>query len=162
MPVRTPVNKSTGLASSAFARHYLRNLGWCLFLPLLRCFSSGRSLRTPIWFNARYWSIAPVGFPIRKSPDQRIFAPPRSLSQLITSFIGSQCQGIRPAPFVAWPFLARCCYCTKPVASDPTGSRRKALPFQSLLGSNATTNCSLCDPLNLRLLSFSLVDNCNL
>ena len=30
-----------------------------------------------------------VGFPIRKSPDRRIFAPPRSLSQLITSFFGS-------------------------------------------------------------------------
>ncbi len=45
-----------------------------------------------------------VGFPIQKSPDHRIFAPPRSLSQLITSFIGSQCQGIRPALFFAWPF----------------------------------------------------------
>ena len=29
------------------------------------------------------------GFPIRKSADQGIFAPPRSLSQLITSFFGS-------------------------------------------------------------------------
>ena len=38
-----------------------------------------------------------VGFPIRISPDQWIFAPPRSFSQLITSFIGSQCQGIHPA-----------------------------------------------------------------
>src|SRR5690606_8921849 len=28
-----------------------------------------------------------VGFPIRKSTDQRVFAPPRSLSQRITSFI---------------------------------------------------------------------------
>ena len=30
-----------------------------------------------------------VGFPIRKSPDHSSFAAPRSLSQLITSFIGS-------------------------------------------------------------------------
>ena len=30
-----------------------------------------------------------VGFPIRKSPDHCTFATPRSLSQLITSFIGS-------------------------------------------------------------------------
>ena len=29
--------------------------------------------------------------------DHGIFAPPRSFSQLITSFIGSQCQGIHPA-----------------------------------------------------------------
>ena len=37
-----------GLASSAFARHYLRNLGWFLFLALLRCFSSGGSPHIPI------------------------------------------------------------------------------------------------------------------
>ena len=37
-----------GLASSAFARHYSRNLVWFLFLPLLRCFSSGGSPRIPI------------------------------------------------------------------------------------------------------------------
>ena len=34
-----------GLASSAFARHYSRNLGWFLFLRVLRCFSSPGSLR---------------------------------------------------------------------------------------------------------------------
>ena len=70
MSVRNPEElASLGLASSAFARHYLRNLGWCLFLALLRCFSSGRSLRTPIWFNARCSSIAWAGSPIRKSTD---------------------------------------------------------------------------------------------
>ena len=41
---------------------------------------------------------------IRKSADDRIFAPARSLSQLVTSFFGSQCQGIRLMPFFAWPF----------------------------------------------------------
>ena len=46
-----------------------------------------------------------VGFPIRKSPDQCSFAAPRSLSQLITSFIGSWCQGIPLALFVTWPFV---------------------------------------------------------
>ena len=35
-----------------------------------------------------------LGCPIRKSPDQRLFAPTRSLSQLITSFIASQSLGI--------------------------------------------------------------------
>ena len=40
------------------------------------------------------------GFPIRISPDLWIFAPPRSFSQLITSFIGSQCQGIHPTLFI--------------------------------------------------------------
>ena len=45
------------------------------------------------WFHA--------GFPIQISPDRWIFAPPRSFSQLITSFIGSQCQGIRLTLFVS-------------------------------------------------------------
>ena len=35
-----------------------------------------------------------VGCPIRKSPDQRLFAPPRSLTQLTTSFFASESQGI--------------------------------------------------------------------
>ena len=42
------------------------------------------------------------GFPIRKSTDQRIFAPPRSLSQLITSFIASESQGIRHTLLIAF------------------------------------------------------------
>ena len=36
-----------------------------------------------------------VGSPIRRSAGRRIFAPHRSFSQLVTSFFGSQCQGIR-------------------------------------------------------------------
>ena len=35
-----------------------------------------------------------VGFPIRKSLDQSLFAAPQRLSQRITSFIASVCQGI--------------------------------------------------------------------
>ena len=73
-----------------------------LFLRLLRCFSSPGSLRIPIQsfnslFSIRYMRIAHVGFPIQRSAGHGIFAPCRSLSQLITSFIGSQCQGIHPA-----------------------------------------------------------------
>ena len=40
------------------------------------------------------------GFPIRKSSDQSVLATPRSLSQPATSFIASQCQGIRQTPFL--------------------------------------------------------------
>ena len=77
--VRNPESIATlGLASSAFARHYLRNLFWCLFLALLRCFSSDRSPRTPIWFNARYMDIVHVGCPIRISPDiSLVYSSPR-------------------------------------------------------------------------------------
>ena len=47
------------------------------------------------------YGLLHTDFSIRKSADQWIFAPPRSLSQLIASFFGSQCQGIRPALFLA-------------------------------------------------------------
>ena len=54
-----------GLASSAFARHYSQNLGWFLFLALLRCFSSGGSPHIPIWFSiwcmCIHIRIAPFG-----------------------------------------------------------------------------------------------------
>jgi hypothetical protein len=40
-----------------------------------------------------------MGFPIRKFPDQSLFAAPRNLSQRTTSFIASQRQGIRRIPF---------------------------------------------------------------
>ena len=50
-------------------------------------------------FMYGYMESFHVGSPIQISPVLRIFAPPRGFSQLITSFFGSQCQGIRPAPF---------------------------------------------------------------
>lgn len=42
-----------------------------------------------------------LGFPIRKSSDLRLLAPPRGLSQLTTSFIACVCQGIRHAPLIS-------------------------------------------------------------
>ena len=42
---------------------------------------------------------------IRISTDQRIFAPNRSFSQLVTSFFGAMYQGILRKPFVAWSSL---------------------------------------------------------
>jgi hypothetical protein len=40
-------------------------------------------------FSSRYSEFIGIGFPIRKSPDQSLFAAPRGLSQLTTSFITS-------------------------------------------------------------------------
>ena len=42
------------------------------------------------------------GFPIRKSADRSLFAAPRGFSQLVTSFVGSWCQGIHLMLFLAW------------------------------------------------------------
>jgi hypothetical protein len=76
-----------------------QSLFYFLFLRLLRWFSSPRLLPWPI-YSAKDIPRG-MGCPIRKSPDQRVFAAPRSLSQLATSFVGSQCQGIRRVPLVS-------------------------------------------------------------
>ena len=56
-----------------------------------------------IYLSIQYmmYGLLHTDFSIRKSAAKWIFAPPRGLSQLITSFVGSQCQGIRPAPLFA-------------------------------------------------------------
>ena len=51
-------------------------------------------------FAHGYMRSSHVGFPIQIPADLWVFAPPRSFSQLVASFFGSQCQGIRPAPFL--------------------------------------------------------------
>ena len=42
-----------------------------------------------LWISVWIHEVAHAGFPIQISAALRIFAPPRSFSQLITSFIGS-------------------------------------------------------------------------
>ena len=49
---------------------------------------------------ARYHAFSMVGCPIRKSTDQILFADPRSLSQLITSFFASESLGIPHTPLI--------------------------------------------------------------
>ena len=60
-----------------------------LFLQVLRCFNSLRSLRTPMDSALRFPAHRREGFPIRRSPDQGPFAAPRGLSQLDASFFAS-------------------------------------------------------------------------
>ena len=91
----------TGLGCCDFARHYFRNRGFFLFLQVLRWFTSLSSLVPDYGFIEPYGGFTPVGFPIRKSPDQSLLAAPRGLSQLATSFIACFCQGIHHAPLVA-------------------------------------------------------------
>ena len=101
------LSRMCGLACSAFARHYLRNHGCFLFLWVLRCFTSPRSLLLPYVFRQRSPDITPVSFEVSLFGDPRIEArlpAPRGLSQVTTSFIGSWCLGIHRLPLVA------CCY----------------------------------------------------
>ena len=83
-----------GLGSSAFARRYSRNHCCFLFLRVLRCFSS------PGWPLIRCHTFRVAGSPIRTPADLRLFAPPRGFSQLVTSFVASESQGIPRTPFL--------------------------------------------------------------
>jgi hypothetical protein len=85
-----------GLGSSRSARHYSGNHYCFLFLRVLRCFSSPGS--PPDHSGS---PIARGGCPIRAPADQRLFAPPRGLSQLIAPFFASESQGIPRAPLFA-------------------------------------------------------------
>ena len=90
-----------GLGSSDFARHYSRNHYCFLFLRVLRCFSSPGSPHIPmdsVYDNVVLPTLSSL---IRISTDLKIFAPPRSFSQLVTSFFGAMYQGILRKPFVA-------------------------------------------------------------
>jgi hypothetical protein len=62
-PQRLPAWHAIGLASSAFARHYSRNHGCFLFLWVLRCFTSPRSLHTPYVFRRGSHHMTGAGFP---------------------------------------------------------------------------------------------------
>jgi hypothetical protein len=61
-----------GLGCSDFARHYFRNHGCFLFLPVLRWFTSRGSLEHPMNSGARNWCSHQLGFPIRTSPDRSL------------------------------------------------------------------------------------------
>jgi len=94
------VLKITGF--SGFARHYFRNLGWFLFLELLRCFSSLGSPPLPYIFREGY----PCGWvsPFRHLRIKAYLPAPRSFSQAITSFIACNRQGIHHMHLFAWPY----------------------------------------------------------
>lgn len=84
------VSHMNGLACSAFARHYLRNHYCFLFLWVLRCFTSPRSLHTPYVF--RCGSLPITGSGVSPFGHPRIsvrLSTPRGLSQIPTSFFGS-------------------------------------------------------------------------
>ncbi len=68
----TPMAKAFGLGSFPFARRYLENRCFFLFLRVLRCFSSPRCLLYAYLFSTGYLLITAGGFPhsdICGSPD---------------------------------------------------------------------------------------------
>src|SRR5690606_38889286 len=72
-----------------------------LFLQVLRCFNSLGWLPGPMYSDRDHrglpGGVAPFG-----DPRVACFPANRGLSQVATSFIASQCQGIHHTPLVAW------------------------------------------------------------
>ena len=66
-----------------------------------RCFSSPGSPRIPMCSEYGNATLLALSSLIRISADLKMFAPPRSFSQLATSFFGAIYQGILREPFVA-------------------------------------------------------------
>ena len=67
-------------------------------------FQFGRFPSCNYWFITGFMILHHKGFPIRTPTDRGLFTAPRGFSQLVASFIGSWCQGIRPMLFIAWTF----------------------------------------------------------
>ena len=91
-----PAARRWSLGCSLFARHYSGNHYCFLFLQVLRCFSSLGWLS----FRSNTPSVCWV-VPFGNLRIYRLCAAPRSLSQLTTSFIVSQSQGIHHTPLSA-------------------------------------------------------------
>ena len=122
--------ESPGLGYSDFARHYFRNHGCFLFLQVLRWFTSLSSLDHPMNSDERSRCSHRLGFPIRKSPDHRLLASSRGLSQLTTSFIACLRQGIHTHALSSLTIKSTSntkfpkCSCALPPLRPPFGFRR--------------------------------------
>jgi hypothetical protein len=112
-----------------FARHYLRNLGWFLFLELLRCFSSLGLPPSPYIFRSGYpcgW-VSPFGHLRIKA----YLPAPRSFSQAITSFIACNRQGIHHMHLFTWPYNVKTWtpFWTSLFHPDPAVHETRAIGF---------------------------------
>ena len=72
------------------------------FPPLTEMFHFSGCRSTWTMNSSRSHWVHQWGFPIRKSPGQSLFPTLRGLSQVTTSFIASQHQGIHLVPLVAY------------------------------------------------------------
>ena len=98
----TPRYKYQGLGCSRFARRYSGNRCALSFPPVTEMFHfAGSGSCGPMNSIRRIPILLGMGSPIRTPTDQSVFAAPRGLSQLATSFIASCRQGIRLALLVA-------------------------------------------------------------
>jgi hypothetical protein len=88
-----------GLASSAFARHYSRNHTCFLFLWVLRCFTSPRSLHPSYEFRRGRLDTTPARFPHSVTPGSQLGCQlPGAYRRLLrpSSALGAKASTMRP------------------------------------------------------------------
>ena len=83
-----------------------------------------------------------MGFPIRKSADQSLFAAPHGLSQRTTSFIASQRQGIHRTPL--WHLIALIIDAHRSAAAYPRMSPKNWIFRISLCANNVVDRKTIC------------------
>ena len=123
------LSRNSGLGSSAFARHYLRNHSCFLFLEVLRCFSSLGCLHTPMYSVCSPGPSRPGGSPIRTSTPQGSLTAPRGISVFAPSFFGSWHLGILRAPFLPSPSVVYPLRSSSSLQPLPRSRARKHAPF---------------------------------
>ncbi len=143
-----------GLGWCAFARHYLRNHCYFLFLRVLRCFSSPGS---PTGLTPVCRARGPAGFPIRTSAGHRAFAPHRGFSQLVTSFFASGSHRHPPCALSLFPCsFIRLLEALRPFSLDSLNS----VSIASIGGEHSTTLAGGMSPLSLRVPNMSMTSLC--
>ena len=123
-----------GLGSCAFARHYLRNHCYFLFLRVLRCFSSPGSptTATVVWRD-RSRRVSPFGHPRvaghlpltaafrslsrPSSPPRATGIPHAPFSSFLVSFKRDAAQTAAPAPSGPYLLFRSICFSTRFLAS---------------------------------------------
>ena len=152
----TPECTHSGLGSSAFARRYLRNRVFFLFLRVLRCFSSPGSLPYVMDWRMVH-EVCSCGFPHSDiSGSMDICSSPKLIAAYHV-FHRLLVPSIRPAPLITWPVIRvvilktflvyiclKWCHITKcyavfkvqhggdeeDVTPDPLRARQSALPAE--------------------------------
>ena len=97
----TPVMQAQPVWAGPFSLAATGGIDSLSFPPLTKMFQfSGYRFTCPIYSGMDNNRLRLLGFPIRKSPGQSVFAATRGLSQLVTSFIALHRQGIHQLPLV--------------------------------------------------------------
>src|SRR5919197_1422351 len=135
------------MGSSLFARHYSGSRGFFPFLRVLRCFSSPACHSQPMYSAGNTRALPRVGFPIRRSRDQRLVSTSPAL--IAAAHVLHRLLAPRHPPcalvlliekntLCAAMEFSRCTRTARPPREKPPDSGRSLKTQQRLFASRAT------------------------